>query len=147
MSSDPLIRQVDEARQGFTEEGKQQIAASNSTNTAIAIAVVALILAFVAYSYYMDLESKVDSIEVNTQNLIKGTGEEKNSKVAAAEVAAEANVFKKGTGTANANSIDPLELEGDINAAASANIEGGILETERMYAGRYYTELDDASRA
>jgi hypothetical protein len=146
--SDPISRQVDDAQQGFIKANKKQIAAGIGITTAIAIAVVAMILAVIAYSYYMDLESKVSNIEVKTTDLIESSsGDGKNSSEVAAEIAAEASIFKNGTGTANANSLDPLELEGDINAAAAANIEGGILETERMYAGRYYTELDDASRA
>ena len=141
--SDPLIEQVDSAREGFIREHKKEIAAGISITTALAIAIVALILAVMAYSYYMELEGKINSVQVNTASLLENSGD-KNAVEVASEIAAEADLIKNGSGKGNV--IDPLEVEGDLNAAASANIEGGILEAERMYSGRYYTELDDVMR-
>jgi len=129
-----LSQQIELARvQDISRQMKRE---SNGSNwrSVLAIAIVALILAVLAYNYYVDLNSKVEANQKNVQTLIQNQKVSESPNV----VNSQADAIKNGTGNTNVDSVD---VEGDPDEALPANVDSEIEVAERVRS-RYYPELD-----
>lgn len=129
-----LSQQIEMARREEIQRRQNQQSESSSWRSILAIAVVALILAVVAYTYYMDLESKVEANEKTVQTLVQ------NKKVTedASVVSSQADAIKNGTGN---TSVDSVDVEGDPDEGLPANVAAELEVVERARS-RYYPEPD-----
>lgn len=132
--SEELQYQVQDAQADFVRENKDVLKKSGYSTFTIVVAIVALIIAIMAFEYYRRLDAKLEQNSVNTQLLLK------NSEITktASELKGEADAIASGDDT----TIDPVEIEGNANAGVSEDIELGIVGIERMYNNRYYSQLD-----
>ena len=141
-SSQQIEQEINVARAQLIGGENAKIAAGVGIGTAVALAIAALVIAIIAYTYYMDLESRVVQTNVSLDELLK-----ENKTDTPQEVKEQANLIANGSGTGNLNALDAATLEGNIDEAAPADILAGIDQAERMsVGGRYYSEFDDILR-
>lgn len=136
--SEILQYQVQGAQADFVRENRNLIKQSSYFTFNMVVAIVALMIAIMAFEYYRRLDAKIEQTGINTQLLLKSTESNKSES----ELKAEADAIAVGDNV----EIDPVEIEGDANAGVSEDIEIGIVGIERMYNNRYYSELDKVSK-
>lgn len=129
-----LSQQIELARVQEISLRQKQQSQRSSWRSVLAIAIVALILAVLAYSYYVDLESKVEANQKNVQTLIQNKEVSESPTV----VSSQADAIKNGTGN---TTVDSVDVEGDPDEALPANVDSELEVVERARS-RYYPELD-----
>jgi hypothetical protein len=129
-----LSQQIEMSRMQEIALRQKQQSEGSSWRTVLAIAIVALILAVIAYTYYVDLESKVEANQKNVQTLIQNNKVSESPNV----VNSQADAIKNGTGNTNVDSVD---VEGDPDEGLPANVSAELEVAERARS-RYYPELD-----
>lgn len=133
-----LQQQVQDAQREFVQGQRSEIQKSSFSTLNMVIAIVALIIAIMAYEYYKEVDTKLEAQVLDTKTILKNTGSDKTDS----EIAGEANAIASGDDL----EIDPVEIEGNANAGVSEDIELEIVGFERMYNNRYYSALDKVPR-